>query len=339
MLIYLVFVRRLKLTSHYTQKSQDKQDFFIQPAIYWLHMKRNHYLGLSEEGFHRIAYTEWGQPNSNHPPIICLHGMTRNGRDFDELAAYLSQHGRHVFCPDLVGRGDSDWLRFPLHYTYEQYLADMNTLIARIGTDEIDWIGTSLGGIVGMVLASLPKTPIKRLILNDIGPQISTKGIMRLADYVGKEPDFTSMDAATNYYKTIFADIGNLSEQQWRSIAESSVQEIAPGKFVSKTDHGVTIMPAKCKITWQAIMHPLKVLEGSLFDVDLWPVWRKVSCPTLLMHGEKSDILLPATVQKMQQIHPEMDVIEIADVGHAPSLLDVKQHEMIMQWLSRRPAT
>ncbi len=126
-------------------------------------MQKKYYLGLSEEGFHRIAYLEWGEKNLSKSPIICAHGLTRNSHDFDSLANYLSQTGYHIFCPDVVGRGDSDWLKNPMYYTYEQYLADMNAMISRIGTTELNWIGTSMGGLLGMVLASMPKTPIKKI--------------------------------------------------------------------------------------------------------------------------------------------------------------------------------
>src|SRR5579864_3072417 len=119
-------------------------------------MKQDYILGLSEEGFHRVAFTEWGQPNNTNTPILCIHGLTRNGRDFDSLASFLTYYGAHVYCPDIVGRGESDWLKNPIHYTYEQYIADMNVLIARTGATQVDWVGTSLGGLMGMILAAQP---------------------------------------------------------------------------------------------------------------------------------------------------------------------------------------
>src|SRR3990167_1179459 len=126
-------------------------------------MKQDYFLGLSEQGFHRVAYFEWGAPNPTLPPVICANGLTRNSHDFDSLATYMTYLGRHLFCPDIVGRGDSDWMKNPLHYTYEQYLADMNAMIVRTGARAVDWVGTSLGGLIGMILAAQPNSPIRRL--------------------------------------------------------------------------------------------------------------------------------------------------------------------------------
>lgn len=297
-------------------------------------MKADYCLGLSEEGFHHIAYTEWGQANPTLTPILCLHGMTRNGRDFDTLAGYLSYLGRHVFCPDIVGRGESSWLKNPLHYSFEQYMADMNTMIGRIGAKQIDWIGTSLGGLIGMFLAAMPNTPIRRLVLNDVGAQIPSQGIMRLAQYAGKDPNFSSLEEAKKYYKKQMGDIGELSEADWQRVTESSVRQNASGRFISKTDRGITMSHAKSQVAWQAIMHPLKALEGSLFDMDWWRIWRKVTCPVLIIHGEKSDILTPSIIQKMRVIHPATELITIPHVGHAPALVNPEQHEMIYKWLA-----
>jgi len=295
-------------------------------------MKTDFCLGLSEEGFHQIAYTEWGM-ESSQPPIICLHGLTRNSRDFDTLATRLSYLGRHVFCPDLVGRGESSWLKNPLHYSFEQYMADMNAMIVRTGAKQVDWVGTSLGGLIGMFLAAMPNTPIRRLILNDVGAQISSKGVMRLANFAGLDPSFRSIEEAKNYYKRVMTEVGELTDEDWQRIAENSVREVTPGKFISKTDPNIRMSHAKSKVAWQAIMHPLKTLEGSLFDMDWWNIWRKVTCPTLIMHGEKSDILLPSVIQKMRVIHPATEVITISNVGHAPALIHPEQHETIYNWL------
>jgi pimeloyl-ACP methyl ester carboxylesterase len=297
-------------------------------------MKKDFFLGLSEDGFHRVAYTEWGEENNAKTPIICVHGLTRNGSDFDSLAEYLSKFGCHIFCPDIVGRGDSDWLMNPLHYTYEQYIADMNALIARTAASAIDWIGTSMGGLIGMILASLPKSPIRRLVLNDVGPQIPVSAISRLAKYAGKDPDFSSIEDAKNYFKVIYAEFGQLSEAEWQRFAENSVREVAPGKFVSKLDHRIKQAPAKSKLAWKLLLNPHKALEGTLFDVDLWDIWRKVTCPVLVIHGSRSDLLLPDIITKMKIIHPRTDVLEIPNAGHAPLLQDPMQQEVIYHWLT-----
>lgn len=297
-------------------------------------MKNDYFLGLSEEGFHRVVYSEWGS-RSEILPIICAHGLTRNRHDFDDLANYLSNQGEHVFCPDIVGRGDSGWFKNPLHYTYEQYIADMNVMIARTQAQSINWIGTSMGGLLGMVLASMQNSPIKKLVINDIGPQIPAKGIARLAKHTGNDPEFANLEEAKNYYKTIYFGFGNLTDEQWLKIAKNGVREVSPGRFVTKIDPGIKIAPAKSKIAWQALLHPLKVLEGSFFDVDLWQVWYKISCPVLVIHGQTSDLLLPAIIQKMQQTHKQVEVIEVSNSGHAPALLDPILHGTIYQWLKK----
>lgn len=299
-------------------------------------MKKDYFLGLSEEGFHKVSYLEWGETIEDNIPIICVHGLTRNARDFDSLAQYLVNQGRHVFCPDIVGRGDSDWLKDPQHYTYEQYIADMNTLIARIGAKQIDWVGTSMGGLIGMILASLPNTPIRRLVINDIGPQVPLKGIQRLSQYAGKDPEFTSLEDAKRYFKTIYAEFGTLTEEQWQQVTEHSVTKNSQGNFVTKLDHGVKLTSSKSKIAWHSLLHPQKALEGTLFDIDLWHIWRKVTCPVFVIHGSKSDILTHQIIDKMHKIHPEdMAVLEVADAGHAPALMDTRQHELIHQWLMK----
>lgn len=298
-------------------------------------MKKDYFLGLSEEGFHRVAYTEWGSLNDPNIPVVCVHGLTRNGRDFDDLAEYLSYFGRHVFCPDVVGRGDSDWLKDPLHYTYEQYLADMTGMINVTGAHRLDWVGTSMGGLLGMIIASLPNTPIRRLVMNDIGPLIPVKSLTRMSKYSGKDPDFTSLDEARRYFKYIYADFGNLTDEQWMKFTINSVREIAQGKFVSKIDSGIKRSPAKSQFAWKLLLNPYKALEGTLFDVDLWQIWRKVTCPVLVVHGEKSDVLLKSTIEKMKKLHRQVDVLEVPGAGHAPALMDKEQHEVIYRWLSQ----
>lgn len=299
-------------------------------------MQHRDVLGLSPEGFHRIAYTEWGEASESSRTTICVHGLTRNRRDFDFLATYLSQRKFHVFCPDIVGRGDSDWLVNPSYYTYEQYLADMNNLIARTNKPEIDWIGTSMGGLIGMALAALPKSPIKRLVLNDVGPQIPTEAIARLASFAGKDPDFASFDEAKRYFQRIYNTFGPLSDEEWHHLTKYSIRQVTQNHFVAKIDHRVKIASAQNKLTLKSFLHPFKALEGFLFDVDLWDLWQKVQCPVLVIHGKLSDLLLPETITKMQDLHADTTVIEIDHTGHAPTLYSSEQHQLIHQWLVKK---
>src|SRR5215469_15847260 len=169
---------------------------------------------LGPHGFHRIAYWEWPGPEKGRT-VICVHGLTRNGRDFDALAAALSAEYR-VACPDIVGRGDSDWLAEPGDYSYEVYQADMAALLARLDVEEVDWVGTSMGGIIGMTLAAQHRSPIRRLVLNDIGAVVAKEGLGRIVNYVGEDPSFPNLDALETELRRLFPAFGPLSDAQWQ---------------------------------------------------------------------------------------------------------------------------
>lgn len=299
-------------------------------------MKHNSFLGISEEGFHDIAYIEWGSRSPDLPTVICVHGYTRNSRDFDELASYLSHMGRHIFCPDIVGRGNSSWFQNSHHYNFTQYLSDMNALIARTQARQIDWIGTSMGGIIGMLLAALPHSPIRRLILNDIGPQVPLYGLKRLVKYAGNDPDFKSIDEAKNHFKVNYAQFGALTEQQWDDFTEHSVEKRAPNLYVMKVDPGIKNPKSAFQVVSEFFHHPHKALEGVVYDIDLWSVWKKIRCPVLVIRGAQSDLLTPEIIKKMIRIHSNTDVYEIEDAGHAPALLEIENHERIYQWLTSK---
>ena len=159
-------------------------------------MREDSYLGLSASGFHRLAYTDRGGQDAART-VVCVHGLTRNGRDFDALAESLAEAGYRVVCPDVVGRGRSDWLVDPEGYSYPQMLADATALIARLGAEAIDWVGTSMGGLIGMMLAAQPKNPLRRLVINDVGPFVPKAALERIADYVGQDPVFPDMARAS----------------------------------------------------------------------------------------------------------------------------------------------
>jgi pimeloyl-ACP methyl ester carboxylesterase len=296
-------------------------------------MKQNFVLCASSEGYHRVAYTEWGESNPSSSAVICVHGLTRNSRDFDTLAKFLSSHGHHVFCPDVVGRGDSSWLKNPHHYTFERYITDMNVLISRTHATQIDWIGTSMGGIIGMMMASLPHTPIRRLILNDVGPQIPIHELWRMSKYLAKNLEFTSKNQAKEYFKVIYSEFGILTEEQWEQLTEHSVSERLPGIYISKFDPGIH----EAKLKWQAMKelfyNPHKALEGIILDVDLWSYWQNIKCPVLVIRGHQSHLLLPEHIRKMKRTHSRVDVYEVEDAGHAPALLELTQLEKITDWL------
>lgn len=269
-------------------------------------------LCASHSGLHRMAYTEWGE-RDNPRVLICVHGLSRNGRDFDALAHVLAGDYR-VVCPDVVGRGLSDWLRDPAGYTIAQYVADMMVLIARLDVDGVHWLGTSLGGLIGMVLASLPGSPVTRLLLNDVGPVITTEAIRRIADYLGRAPKFASVADAENYIRAVSAPFGALSDAQWRGLTESSIRPAEGGGFEMRYDPAI------------ATTFRSATADG---QIDLWPIYDRVRCTTLLLRGARSDLLTVQTAQAMAARGPRPQVIEVPEVGHTPMFLDAAQIDIV----------
>ena len=272
---------------------------------------------LNPQGFHTVAYTEWGAPD--RPALVCVHGMTRNGRDFDMLAAALAD-SRRIVCPDVAGRGRSGWLPDYRDYRYPQYLADMTALIARLDVESVDWIGTSMGGLIGMMLAAQPNTPVRRLVINDIGPFIPKAFLARLRGYVGKDPHFPDHNALEAYLRQVHASFGPLDGSQWRHLAEHSARPLRDGGY------GLAYDPAIATAAFTA---------DEPEDVEMWEIWDRVACPVLVLRGAKSDLLLPETVQRMAQSGPGCDAEEIAACGHAPALMDAAQISLIRNWLDR----
>lgn len=297
-------------------------------------MKKNYFIGLSQEGFHQIAYTEWGLFDPERPSVICVHGYTRNGRDFDQLASHLSYNGRHVVCPDIVGRGDSAWFHLRSHYNFSQYVQDMTAMIARTQSHQIDWIGTSMGGIIGMMIAALPNTPVQRLVLNDIGAQIPIHGLKRIAKHAGKVTEFKSLEEAKECFKVNYKEFGITKESDWDAFTQNSVEQKGENRFVAKMDPGIRNPKSTLHIISDFLHHPHKSLEGILYDIDLWYLWKKIKCPVLIVHGVKSDLLTPEIIKQMQRTHENTEVLSIKDVGHAPALVEKYQHEVIENWLN-----
>jgi pimeloyl-ACP methyl ester carboxylesterase len=278
-------------------------------------MLQKSFLGHSPLGFHRVAYTEWGK-NSSHPPVICVHGLTRNGRDFDRLASAL-QDERPIFCPDVVGRGKSDWFADPAFYNYPQYVTDMTAFIARIGSDQVDWVGTSMGGMLGMLIASEPNSPIRRLVVNDVGPFIALDALKRIGAYAGLMPEFVNLAGAERYLRQIYAPFGIARDEDWRNITEHSVRALPNGKMTLDYD--------------PEIGRAFLALET---DVDLWDRFDCIRCPMLLLRGAQSDILSTATALEMTQRGPKPQLVEFPNVGHAPALMDPAQIRIIEGFLS-----
>ncbi len=275
------------------------------------------FLGLSTHGFHRLHYLEWNGP-ADKPTVVCVHGLTRNARDFDTLTAALCTDFR-VICPDVAGRGQSDWLTNADDYSLAQYLVDMTALIARLDVERVDWIGTSMGGLIGMRLAAQPGTPIRRLILNDVGPYIAQPAMQRIAEYVGKDPRFADLREAEAYLRRVHAPFGHLSDDQWQHMAEHSTRRLENGGYRLHYDPAIGEIYKK---------KPVEAL-------DLWDIWDAIRCPVLVLRGANSDVLTAETAHEMMQRGPKAKVETFADVGHAPALLSADQVGPMWAWLLR----
>jgi len=271
---------------------------------------------VSPSGLHRMAYTEWGV-RDNPRVLICVHGLTRNGRDFDALAQALAADYR-VICPDVVGRGQSSRLRDPSAYGIAQYVVDMVTLIARLDVGSVHWLGTSMGGLIGMALASQDGTPIHRLILNDVGPVITTESLERIAPYVGTDPTWATFDEALAYVKVISAPFGQLDEVQWRHLTEYSIGQRSDGRWGFLYDPLIAA-PFKAAFSGEPI--------------DLWPVYERIHCPTLVLRGAESDLLTREVWQQMGERGPRARLAEIPGVGHAPMFLRDDQIAIVRDFL------
>lgn len=272
--------------------------------------------GLSATGFHRIAYREWG---SGQRTIVCVHGLTRNGRDFDMLAADLADRlNARVICPDVVGRGRSGRLTNPDHYGYPQYLADMAVLLARLDVEQVDWVGTSMGGLIGMMLAAQPNSPLRRLVINDVGPFVPKVALERIGDYVGLDPVFADLAAVEAYMRSHYAGFGALTDAQWRHMAETSADAQADGRYRLAYDPGIA-----------------RIFKTSAIgDVDLWPLWSLIRQPTLVVRGAKSDLLLADTAERMTQEGPRACLYLVPDAGHAPALMADDQIAAVRDFLA-----
>lgn len=271
---------------------------------------------VTPSGLHRMAYLEWGEPRNQHV-LICVHGLTRCSRDFDLLAQDLSSHYR-VVCPDVAGRGDSDWLRDPMEYGLGTYVGDMVALLARLDVESVHWVGTSMGGLIGMALASLAQTPIERLIVNDIGPVLTASALERIGTYVGNAPPFPSLEAAVQYVCAVGATFGPHSEAQWRFLTEHVVRRGDDGAWRMKYDPAIAV--------------PFTA-EQPYKDIELWSQWETIRSPTLVLRGEHSDLLTRETAAQMAVRGPRAKIVEIAGVGHAPTFLHADQIALVREFL------
>lgn len=274
---------------------------------------------LSPAGFHKMAYVEWGDP-TNPRVLVCVHGLTRCGRDFDFLAQALAADYR-VVCPDVVGRGMSDWLRDPQHYAIPQYAQDMVALLGRLDVENVDWLGTSMGGMIGMALAAQPQSPIRRLILNDVGPVIAAGALKRIGEYLATPPDFASPEEAEAYIRVIAAPFGQLTDAQWRHLTAHVIKSGPTGRYQLRYDPGIAALFAAA--------------AGEGKDIEFWPIYDAIRSPTLVIRGERSDLLSRETVAAMMARGPKASSVEIPDVGHAPMFMDDAQVAVVRGFLDQ----
>ncbi len=264
--------------------------------------------------FYRIAWSEWGEAHS--PVIFCVHGLTRSGHDFDTLAGSLSDRFR-VICPDLPGRGRSDWLDGPEQYVVPTYLVALSHLLAVIDRP-VGWVGTSLGGLCGMALAAMPGNPVERLVLNDIGPFIPAAALERIRDYMTESaPSFADEAALEAHLRRVHAPFGALSDAQWAHLARHSGRTLPDGRLALHYDPAITSQIASAPVA----------------DVTLWPVWQGIRVPRLVLRGADSDLLDPATFERMRQ--DGAVGVTVPDCGHAPALMDANSIGAIRAFLTR----
>ena len=263
-------------------------------------------------GFHFMRYVEWGDPH-NKRVLVCVHGLTRNARDFDYLAERLQDQYR-VVCVDVVGRGRSDWLRDPADYHYLVYCSDLTTLIAQLGVETVDWLGTSMGGIIGMIMASMDQSPVRKLVLNDVGVLVPGAALARIGAYVGMIPEFDSIEALEAAMRAI-SPFGQLTQEQWRHLAVHAARQEDNGKWRMRYDPGIA--------------QNFKLVSG---DVDLRPYWSRVHGPALVIRGDASDVLPQEVLDEMCR-RPHTERIVVPDTGHAPMLMDDSQVLAVRRFL------
>jgi pimeloyl-ACP methyl ester carboxylesterase len=284
---------------------------------------------LGPRGFLRVAYVEWGAADAART-VLCLHGMTRNGRDFDVLGRELAHRGFRVASPDLPGRGRSEWLTCTIDYDTELYLSTMTALIARLGVDEVDWIGTSFGGYIGMEMAARKGSPIRRLVLNDFGARVPGAALRRFGSSSGRNLQFQTIEELESHLRKVLAPTGELTDAQWRHLAEHSALPLANGHLCLNHDPALTL-PFLSPFLWP-------FLWPFMLDVPLWHTWDKIACPVLIVRGEDSDFLSADTVQEMQKrgVAAKLGLVQtaaFADCGHAPALMSKNQIDVVADFL------
>ena len=289
------------------------------------------FLSLSAGGFHRLAYLDWGVPGASHV-VVCVHGLSRNSRDFDFLADELTPECR-VMCMDVAGRGESDWLENKNEYTFATYQRDAAAMLARTGATAVDWVGTSMGGLIGMFLAARPNSPIRRLVLNDVGALVPWAALFRMKGYITRGRRFSDLGEVEAYLRQVCAPFGPLSDEQWKHLARHGARRedgAGSSPYVLRYD------PAIGEGLHGHIDPEFPMGPDLLRGIDLWNVWSRVACATLVLRGGDSEVLLKSTLEEMQRRKPDLRVVEFPGVGHAPALMNEEQIGVVKRFLLER---
>lgn len=274
---------------------------------------------ISSAGLHRVAYWQWGDPD-NEKVLVCVHGLTRQGRDFDSVARTMCADYR-VLAVDVAGRGQSDRLRNPMDYQVLQYVSDMVTVLAQARAKTVHWLGTSMGGLIGMALASLENTPIQRLILNDVGPNLEPSALQRIGTYVGLPMRWNSVEEGAAYLRSIALGFGPHTDEQWLQLSRPQFRRDGD-QWISHYDPGLAL--------------PLRAATPESAAEDqrlLWQAYDAIRCPTLLIRGEDSDLLTADTALEMTRRGPKAQLCVWSGVGHAPTLMQPYQLDVVRSFL------
>lgn len=323
---------------------QNDSVFMTEPTL--------HYVACDDaQGGHRMAYWQWGDARSAHV-VVCVHGLTRQGRDFDALAqAIVSRAGGgvRVVCPDVVGRGRSDWLRDPDFYQVPVYAADMVALVAQLhleqAIDTLDYIGTSMGGLIGFVLAGhkeLPLArPIRRFVANDVGPTIEAAAVQRIGAYVGKSGQYASVQAAADAMWALSTTFGPHTPAQWLALSQHMVVPVSQRSTdgSAKVDAGADADDAAgawllhydpaIGVALRAITPEAAAQGGAI----MWSLYDAIEARTLVTRGAVSDLLSRETALAMTQRGPRAALVEFEGVGHAPTFVDPAQIAAVTDFL------
>ena len=309
-------------------------------------MKSDSVLCLNSRGFHRMHYVEWGDRAADRL-AICVHGLARNCRDFDFLAQALLPEFR-VICPDVAGRGRSDWLPNKSDYGFDLYQSDGAALIARATAParrrplfaslqrllpspaaKVDWVGTSMGGIIGMLLAAPPGSPIRRLVLNDLGATVPWSALARLKGFVRRHEPYPDLGAVARHVREVYAGFGPLTDTQWRHLTRHSVTRQKDGRYRLAYDPSIEAS------LWSGSDLDMPIGPGLLRGVNLWRQWDLIRAPTLILRGADSDVLPRDVAREMLGRGPKARLVEFPGVGHAPALMADDQIGAVAEFLLR----